>query len=807
VLSPDVVPGSAGGAGTIGQTGPVGGNAGERAIADFHVGHESGALVLFPTRSGAGGGGGAGFFSGGGGGGGGVYLPVGYGNAGAGENIGITSGGGGGAGSNCMGLFAVQTCAGGATSIQSVNRVLEPNFRSDSGNGEVSIWYPDASISSPAPNTSVLQNTPVNASFTCSVGKADPQIETCSATVTKPDASTQGVASGQALPTGAVGSYTLTVTAVDDLGGTRRLERIYTVTAPQAPVNQALPTITGEPVVGQTLTASDGSWAGTGPINITHQWIRCQRFLDTADRLSCTDIPGATGSTYVVTADDRGFEEEVWVLRVRAQAQNAAGSTWSYSTVTKRVKKHPALPVGPSVVIEGALKEGETLRRNFSGPPLILSQDFDFITQWYRCLVPFGCEQITGANSRRYTLTSADIGFRIRVSLQLKSYSIGSPVAESAISTAVTVAPPSVSIDDRLEYELDADNLLYEFTVTRTGTPAGLAGAATVHYETADGSATTADNDYEQASGEVTFAPGETSKKIQVAVNGDTRFEQNENFFVNLSGPTGATITDSQAMGRIQGDETQPTISIDDVAKAEGNLGSSAYEFTVSLSSPSYQTIGVSRQSASGSASPGDSDFAELAAAPITFSPGETTKQVTVNVGGDTRLEPDEDFFVNLSDASNATIADSQGKGTIRNDDAVFPDLTAPNLAPDLTAPSLAFGASSVQSLRTALRRGIRCSLTTNEAGHLVVRAYVDRRTARRLKIKPNARRDVVVGTLERDLAHGKAVVRVKLSRKARSRMKAATRVKVRILAQITDLAGNVRSRTIRITLRRKLSN
>ena len=54
----------------------------------------------------------------------------------------------------------------------------------------------------------------------------------------------------------------------------------------------------------------------------------------------------------------------------------------------------------------------------------------------------------------------------------------------------------------------------------------------------------------------------------------------------------------------------------------------------------------------------------------MTFAPGDTTKTVTVQVNGDTAVEPNETFFVNLSNATgNATIADDQGVGTIVNDD------------------------------------------------------------------------------------------------------------------------------------------
>ena len=66
-------------------------------------------------------------------------------------------------------------------------------------------------------------------------------------------------------------------------------------------------------------------------------------------------------------------------------------------------------------------------------------------------------------------------------------------------------------------------------------------------------------------------------------------------------------------------------------------------------------------------------DYTAAAAGTLTFAPGETTKTVTVAVNGDTLDEADETFTVNLSAATNATIADGQGVGTITDDDPTPP--------------------------------------------------------------------------------------------------------------------------------------
>jgi hypothetical protein len=66
----------------------------------------------------------------------------------------------------------------------------------------------------------------------------------------------------------------------------------------------------------------------------------------------------------------------------------------------------------------------------------------------------------------------------------------------------------------------------------------------------------------------------------------------------------------------------------------------------------------------------------------LTFNPGVTTQTLAVSVMGDTTVEPNETFFVNLSGATNAVIATAAGTGTIVNDDGATttPNVTIPTL-------------------------------------------------------------------------------------------------------------------------------
>ena len=113
--------------------------------------------------------------------------------------------------------------------------------------------------------------------------------------------------------------------------------------------------------------------------------------------------------------------------------------------------------------------------------------------------------------------------------------------------------------------------------------------------------------------------------------------------------------------------DPDPTISIDDVTQAEGDSGTTNFVFTVTRSGDTTGSSSVSFATADGSAI-ADGDYIS-ASGTVSFGAGVTQQTVTVTVNGDTTVEPDETFTVNLSSATGATIADNQGLGTITDDD------------------------------------------------------------------------------------------------------------------------------------------
>ncbi len=112
-----------------------------------------------------------------------------------------------------------------------------------------------------------------------------------------------------------------------------------------------------------------------------------------------------------------------------------------------------------------------------------------------------------------------------------------------------------------------------------------------------------------------------------------------------------------------------PTVSIHDITVPEGDSGLFGWEFQVSLSAASANTINVT-VSTQNSTAIGDVDFG-AGSVVLSFQPGQTSQNVTVFIKGDTAVEGTEEFFLNLSNPVNATIADGQAVCTIVDDDAL----------------------------------------------------------------------------------------------------------------------------------------
>jgi bacillolysin len=290
----------------------------------------------------------------------------------------------------------------------------------------------------------------------------------------------------------------------------------------------------------------------------------------------------------------------------------------------------------------------------------LLSEDFEN---------PLGGRNAFVSESFGYTASQLDLSslagqnvrFRFRIGTDESFDDYGWFIDDVRIYTC---AAPSLSITNSSQTEGNSGTTAFTFTVSLS--PASTS-TVTVKYATANGSAL-AGSDYTALPlTTLTFAPGQTSKTVTVNVIGDRVVEPTQRFAVNLSAATGATIRDSQGVGAIQNDDTT-ALAINNISLTEGSSGPKSFVFTVTLTNPSATPVTVKYATANGSALAG-SDYTAVPLTTLTFAPGQTSKTVTVNVIGDKVVEPTQKFAVNLSNATGATILDSQGAGAILNDD------------------------------------------------------------------------------------------------------------------------------------------
>ncbi|MCA9919392.1 MAG: hypothetical protein KC445_15640, partial [Anaerolineales bacterium] len=129
-----------------------------------------------------------------------------------------------------------------------------------------------------------------------------------------------------------------------------------------------------------------------------------------------------------------------------------------------------------------------------------------------------------------------------------------------------------------------------------------------------------------------------------------------------------SAICDMGAVEYGTGTPPTPSLNIADSSVSEGNSGTKTATFTVTLSAASAATVQVNYTTANGTAV-ANTDY-QFSSGTLTFTPGDTEELITITINGDTTDEDNETFQVNLSGASNATIADGQATGTITDDDA-----------------------------------------------------------------------------------------------------------------------------------------
>lgn len=309
----------------------------------------------------------------------------------------------------------------------------------------------------------------------------------------------------------------------------------------------------------------------------------------------------------------------------------------------------------------------ETITVHYASSDLTATGGIDYeILDGTLTFAPGETTQTIHAHMYSDTLVELDETYKVTLSAPTNATISDGTAIATIVNDDVAALLPTLAIADAAISEGNSGGKLLSFVVTLS---AASASAVSVSYATADGTAT-AGSDYTASTGTVTFAPGETSKTVQVAVKGDTAVEANETFTVMLSAPSGATIADGSALATITNDDVAPvvpTVSIADASVVEGNAGTTALSFVVSLSAASTAPVSVSYATANGTGMAG-SDYTAKSGT-VTFAPGETSKTIQVSVTGDTAVEASETFTVALSAPSGATLGHGTATATITNDD------------------------------------------------------------------------------------------------------------------------------------------
>ncbi|HVD77254.1 MAG TPA: Calx-beta domain-containing protein, partial [Vicinamibacteria bacterium] len=239
----------------------------------------------------------------------------------------------------------------------------------------------------------------------------------------------------------------------------------------------------------------------------------------------------------------------------------------------------------------------------------------------------------------------------------------GTTFATPSSGSVVQTVRAGLSVSDAFVKEGDVGTNRMSFVVTLT--PAATQ-PVTVNAATVDGTAT-AGSDYVAGAASITFAPGVTRQTVNVAVKGDGVWEDDETLTLRLSNAVNAAISDGDGVGTILNDDPLPTVRVSDRAVREGDSGATPVAFQVRLSNASSRTVTVGYTTVDGSAKAG-SDYV-AATGSLTFPPGTVSQSVVVNVNGDPTREPNEFFFVQASNATNAAIAYGRGIAIILNDD------------------------------------------------------------------------------------------------------------------------------------------
>ena len=357
--------------------------------------------------------------------------------------------------------------------------------------------------------------------------------------------------------------------------------------------------------------------------------------IDAGD--NCVVLASGSGGclTTPLTTDQRGFSRQV-NSTVDIGAFESRGFTLAATSGTPQSK--PVNTLFAPLVVTVSSPAGDPVAGGLvifnspaSGPTAIFATGTNSITESINASSQAStAPTANGIAGGPYNVTATSKGTASSASFSLTNL-------QAATNTTVTSSSNPSDL---------TQSVTFTATVTSTGTPTG-----TVQFKI-DGS--NAGSPVSLSGGVATL----TTSALTVGTHSVTADYSGDANFIASTG----TLSGGQVV------RPPPTLSINDISFTEGDAGSKFVFFTVTSSASSNLTVSVDFATADNTAS-SPSDYL-AATGSITFVPGQVIRTIFVTINSDVSFEPDESFTITLSSPVNATLNDSQGAGTILNDDA-----------------------------------------------------------------------------------------------------------------------------------------
>ena len=465
------------------------------------------------------------------------------------------------------------------------------------------------------------------------------------------------------------GVHTITATATDGLNQTSPASAALSVTvdrtAPTIEFTAASGPFNGPFDVDVTVSAEAASSFSQSDLSVTNGTITPASFTNEGGgAFSLKVTPGSAGTVSLSTAS--GAVQDV------AGNQSAAASisrTASAATVTLSASQATVSEAGGSVTLTATLSAGSaeatTVNLAYGGTATGSGVDHSGPTS-----ITIPANATTGTAQLSVVNDALDEDNET-LTIDIASVESGDHLAEEDGVQQVTItiedddSEPALSVADATASE-GAGVLSHQVTLDA---PSGK--TVTVNYAVSGGGAVS-NSDFTAASGTLTFAPGQTTKSVNVTLATDPIVELDETLTVTLSSASNATIADGEATGTITNDDTAFLV-VSDITQAEGDSGTSTVEFRVETSMPIDTDVAFTATTADDGASAG-ADYTALNAVPFVLPARVMSVTISVTVAGDTSFEPDEAFTLTLGDLDasgrGVSFSTSTATATLTNDDA-----------------------------------------------------------------------------------------------------------------------------------------